>query len=88
MIRVLEMKKLIDALNVTNQLIDDIIFMCETRTKSTYFTRAGKMGFKSIIIFILNFVKKSIQIELDLFMKNIKGEESTITKQGYSEARQ
>ena len=47
------MKKLIDALNVTNQLIDDIIFMCETRTKSTYFTRAGKMGFKSIILFIV-----------------------------------
>lgn len=82
------MKKLIDALNVTNQLIDDIIFMCETRTKSIYFTRAGKMGFKSIILFILNFVKKSIQIELDLFMKNVKGEETRITKQGYSEARQ
>jgi hypothetical protein len=83
-----KIKTLKDALDITNQLINDIIFMCETRTKSTYFTRAGKMGFKSIILFILNFIKKSIQIELDSFFKNIKGEESSITKQGYSEARQ
>lgn len=82
------MKTLKDAIKITNQLIDDIIFMCETRTKSTYFTRVGKMNFKNIILFILNFVKKSIQLELDSFLKNINGESSTITKQGYSEARQ
>lgn len=82
------MKSLKEAINITNQLIDDIIFMCETRTKSTYFTRAGKMNFKSIILFILNFVKKSIQIELDSFLNNINGEGASISKQGYSEARQ
>lgn len=83
----MKIKTLKEAINITNQLISDIIFMCHTRTKSTYFTRAGKMGFKNMVLFILNFVKKSIQIELDLFFKNIQNSES-ITKQGYSEARQ
>jgi hypothetical protein len=81
-------KTLDEALNITKQLIDDIIFMCETRTKITYFTRTGKMVFKNIILFILNFVKKSIQIELDLFFKNINEKDESITKQGYSQARQ
>ena len=36
---------------------------------------------------MLNFIKKSIQVELDAFFKNINKGES-ITKQGYSEARQ
>ena len=81
------MKTFKEALDITNQLINDIIFMCETRTKSTYFTRNGKMSFKSTILFILNFVKKSIQLELDAFFKSIASEKTSITKQGYSEAR-
>ena len=42
---------------LTKALTDDIIFLCETRLKKTYFTRIGnnKMTFKSIINFILNF---------------------------------
>ena len=81
------MKTFKEALDITSQLINDIIFMCETRTKSTYFTRNGKMSFKSTILFILNFVKKSIQLELDAFFKSIASEKTSITKQGYSEAR-
>lgn len=84
---VYRMKTFKEALDITNQLINDIIFMCETRTKSTYFTRNGKMSFKSTILFILNFVKKSIQLELDAFFKSIASEKTSITKQGYSEAR-
>jgi hypothetical protein len=81
------MKKLENALKIENQLINDIIFMCEARTKSTYFTRAGKMSFKNTLLFMLSFVKKSIQIELDSFIQKACGEGTTITKQGYAEAR-
>lgn len=81
------MKKFEEVLKITNRLLDDIIFMCEARTKSTYFTRAGKMGFKNTILFMLSFVKKSIQIELDAFMKKACEEGASITKQGYCEAR-
>ena len=78
------------AIHITEQLIHDIVFMCETRTKSTYFTRTAhcKMDFQSLILFELNFVRKTLQIELDAFFKTIKGDEKRITKQGYSEARQ
>lgn len=67
-----KIKTLEEALMITNQLINDIIFMCESRTKSSYFTKVGKMGFKTIVLFLLNFVKKSIQLELDSFFEDIK----------------
>ena len=81
------MKIIDDALKITYQLLDDIIFMCEARTKSTYFTRVGKMSFKNMLLFMLSFVKKSIQLELDAFMQKACDEETSITKQGYWEAR-
>src|SRR5665648_1021617 len=83
-------KTFLHGLMLTEQLIDDIVFMCKSRMKSTYFTRAAncKMDFRNLIMFGLNFVKKSLQIELDSFFTTIKGAENSITKQGYSEARQ
>lgn len=81
---------LLEGIRITNGLINDIIFMCETRMKETYFTRIGKnkMTFKSLIVFILNFVKKSLQIELDDFFNNINRTDFNVTKQAFSEARQ
>jgi hypothetical protein len=83
-------KTLLEGLLLTEQQISDIVFMCESRTKSTYFTRVAncKMGFKDLLLFQMNFVKKTLQIELNSFFETIKGAESSITKQGYSEARQ
>ncbi|MCY6355003.1 IS4 family transposase [Clostridium sp. ZS2-4] len=77
-------------IKITNRLIDDILFMCETRRKETYFTRIGSniMTFKSILIFILNFVKRSLQLELDDFFNDISGTNSYVTKQAFSKARQ
>jgi len=76
-----------EALSMTDEMLNDIIFMLQNRAKSTYFTRNAVMGFKDIIMFSLNFVKKSLQLELDDFFKIIKGGECRITKQSYSEAR-
>jgi hypothetical protein len=77
-------------IRITDALINDIIFMCETRMKETYFTRIGnnKMTFKSIVVFILNFVKRSIQLELDDFFNDITVADFNVTKQAFSEARQ
>lgn len=71
-------------------LISGIIFMCETRMKNTYFTRIGnnKMTFKSIVVFMLNFVRKSLQLELDDFFDGINDTNVNVTKQAFSEARQ
>lgn len=79
-----------EGIRITDALLDDIIFMCETRMKKTYFTRIGnnKMTFKSIIVFMLNFVKKSIQLELDDFFNGTNGTDLNVTKQAFSESRQ
>lgn len=46
------------------------------------------MTFKSIVIFILNFVKKILQLELDDFFTEINKTSFNLTKQAFSEARQ
>jgi hypothetical protein len=65
------------------------MFLFEFRTKETYFTRIGtsKMGFKNIILFMINFVKKSLQIELDDFSKIVQENDKNISKQAFSQAR-
>lgn len=82
-------KTFLGAVRVTENLLNDFIFMCESRLKPTYFTRQGtnKLTFKSIVLFSLNFVKKSIQIELDDFFDLLNQPDIRISKQGFSEAR-
>lgn len=81
--------KFLEAVEVTQNVLHDFIFMCESRSKPTYFTREGrtKLNFISTLLFILNFVKKSLQIELDDYFKLIGNEGKSISKQGFTEAR-
>jgi hypothetical protein len=81
--------KFLEAVDVTRNVLHDFIFMCESRSKPTYFTREGnnKLDFTSTILFMLNFVKRSFQIELDDFFKLIEKKGISISKQGFSEAR-
>ncbi|TCL53423.1 DDE family transposase [Hydrogenispora ethanolica] len=46
------------------------------------------MGFVNLIAFILNFTKKSLQIELDNFFTLTQGTNQTVSKQAFSQARQ
>lgn len=77
-----------EGIRVTSLLIDDIMFLFEFRMKDTYFTRTGRstMSFKNIILFIINFVKRTLQLELDDFSKIAST--PNITKQAFSQARQ
>ncbi|MDC3412621.1 hypothetical protein [Terrihalobacillus insolitus] len=77
------MKKIfLGAIRVTENLLNDFVFMCESRLKPTYFTRQGtnKLTFKSITLFSFNFVKKSIQIELDDFFDLMNQPDIRVTK--------
>jgi hypothetical protein len=74
--------------NYSINLIKSASYLCEVRLSPKYFTREGKMNFVSLITFILNLTKKSLQLELDAFFKDVKGTEKTVTKQAFSEARQ
>jgi len=81
--------RFLGAVEVTKQILNDVIFMCESRTKPTYFTRSGgKLSFKNTILFNLFMAKKSIQLELEDFFERLNLSDEDITKQAYSEARQ
>ena len=82
-------KSLKDAITIAMLLIGSYEFMIMSRVRPSDFSRAGeqKLGFATLIKFALNFIRKSCQLELDLFF-DIKGSDKTVTKQAYSEARQ
>jgi hypothetical protein len=81
--------KFLEAVEVIQKQLDEFIFMCDSRVKPTYFTREGnnKVDFKSTILFMLNFVRRSIQFELDQFFELFHKGELVISKQGFSAAR-
>lgn len=85
-----KISKLKIGIEASSEIISDIMFLYKFRMKETYFTRMGssKMKFNDIILFILNFVKRSLQIELDDFFKKTSKGDITITKQAFSQARQ
>lgn len=82
-----KMLELVDVMKKIAEQIKDVTFMCESRTKSTLFTRNGKLGFENTICFMLNNVKKSLQIELDSFYENVLNKNYSISKQAYTQGR-
>lgn len=79
---------LIKAIKNTKEITQSIKFLLSARLKNTYFTRKSKMNFVDLIMFILNFAKKTLQIELDDFIEEVKNKDMTYTKQAFSKARQ
>jgi hypothetical protein len=57
------------------------------RINLKFFTRERKMPFPAMIVFIINLVKKSLQLELNSFT-DLCNNESDITKQAFSKSRQ
>lgn len=90
MVGIVMKKTFLGAVRVTENLLSDFIFMCDSRIKPTYFTRIGsnKFTFQNIILFSLSMVKKSIQLELDDFFDLLNPTVVSVTKQGFSDARQ
>lgn len=75
-------------LSTTNALVGDYLFKCCNRKNASDFSREGKMGFKETVFFMLNMVKKSLQVELNSFFETVLSKDCSVTKQAYSEARQ
>ncbi|MCJ8503203.1 IS4 family transposase [Desulfatitalea alkaliphila] len=53
------------------KIISSKEFIDRNRTSSTAFTRRRKLPFKTLIIFLINFVRGSYQDELDKFFKSV-----------------
>ncbi|MDP2749813.1 MAG: IS4 family transposase [Nanoarchaeota archaeon] len=66
--------------------ISSLDFLSLSRKKSNCFIRSRKMPFSEIIYFMLNSVKKTLQIELTNFMLSFT-QHKNITKSAYSQAR-
>lgn len=76
------------SLLTSKMIIEDYIFKCSNRTDPSYFTRSGKMGFKETVLFMMNMVNKSLQVELNDFFETVLKRKDTISKQAFSENRQ
>lgn len=70
------------------EIIESYGYLINVRKEPKDFSRVGKMGFKNIILFILNFSKKSLQAELNAFFKNIHATTDGVRKQAFSKGRQ
>ncbi len=70
------------------EIIESYWYLINVRKEPKDFSRVGKMGFKNMILFILNFSRKSLQAELNAFFKNIHGTKDGVRKQAFSKGRQ
>lgn len=80
-------KNFVKALQTSKMMIEDYIFKCSNRISPSNFTRLGKMGFKETLLFTLNMVKKSLQLEISNFFKEILKKDGSISKQAVLENR-
>lgn len=67
--------------------LEDYNFKCMSRRNPQDFSRNRKMGFKNMMLFMLNMIKRTLQTELNNFFEGILGEDATMSKQAFSEAR-
>lgn len=76
------------ALLATQVMLNDYSYKCSNRVKPEYFSRNGKLGFKDTILFMMNMIKRSLQVELNNFFEIVQKRGLPVSKQAYSEARQ
>lgn len=85
-----KMKKIVSLLiDKSIEMINSVEFLEQSRLSKKHFIRERKMGFKKIVLFCLNLIKKSLQLELDDFVELLDEDiEKPISKQAFSKARQ
>ena len=62
-------------------------FMEDNRISNKDFTRKRKLPFVSLVLFMVNIVKQTLQKELTHFVKLIKGKKVNVTKSAFSQGR-
>lgn len=80
-------QRMVNVLTETNDTITSRTFLNESRISEKYFTRKRKMSFVGIMTFIINFLSKPLQDELDNYFEIIENG-SRISQQAFSKARQ
>lgn len=78
----------INAINHFNEIVKSVEFLLLARLKPSYFSKERKMNLSDLTMFMLNLVKKTLQIELDDFIDDVIKKDLKYTKQAFSQARQ
>ena len=63
-------------------------YKARNRKSAKDFTRDSKVGFVKYVLLILNFIKKSVQIEVNNFFKNVIGTSIGLRRQSFEDARE
>jgi len=71
-----------------SERIKSYVYKFRNRKKASDFTRKSKLGFVAVVLLILNFTKKSVQIEVNNFVKRILGKIPGVRRQSFEDARQ
>jgi len=69
-------------------LIKSYAYKVRNRKGQKDFTRESKVGFVKYILMVLNFMKKSVQIEVNKFYRNVLGEVIGVKRQSFEDARE
>jgi len=62
-------------------------FMIDNRVNEKNFTRKRKLPFTSLVLFMINIIKQTVQKELTRFIKMFGDKSSNITKSAFSQSR-
>jgi hypothetical protein len=80
-------KKTLKKLVKLRKLIYSDIIINKYKIGARSFTRKGKMSFQDLILFMMNMVNKTLQREINDYIKNIKREKIKYQKSSMSKAR-
>jgi hypothetical protein len=72
----------------SRELMYSTNFLLENRMNAKAFKRERKMGFVKLVQFLLNFIAKTLQLELDQFNELVGDESLSASKAAFSKARQ
>ena len=77
------------AVELISNVLHDFGYKCAARQKSSDFSREGgaKIGFRNMVAITLNFLAKSMQVELNRFFERVLKQTERVSKQAYNQAR-
>jgi len=70
-----------------SERIKSYAYKIENRMNGRDFTRKSKLGFVASVLIILNFAKKSVQIEVNNFIKRVLGKAPGVKRQSFEDSR-
>jgi hypothetical protein len=81
------MEKGVNILDIIKNRINSIDFMNKSKNSEKDFTRNRKLPFSSLILFMINLIKQTLQKELTNFISLISSSKENITKSAFCQSR-